>query len=118
MKSPRGFGKNYFSFSAMLTYTVQNSLDAKVSSIYSLLSNRLLKQSEELDEDDPPLEVLETTCSATDRPCHCNCFYGLKTKLATLLYHFIPRYPYYNEKLNPLNNYHIQRGLLKGKFFA
>ena len=96
MKSPRGFGKNYFSLTAMLAYTAQNSLDAKVSSIYSSLSNKLLKQREELDEDDPPLEVLETICLTTERPCHCNCFYRLKTKLATLLYHFIPRCPYYN----------------------
>lgn len=96
MKSPRGFGKNYFSFNAILAYSVQNSLDAKVSSIYSLLSNRLSKVSEEVDEDDPPLELLETTCLTSDRPCHCNCFFRLKTRLATLLYHYIPRCPYYN----------------------
>lgn len=96
MKSPLGFGKNYFSFSAMLAYSVQNNLDARVSSIYSLLSNRLSKQSEEIDEDDPPLEVLETTCFSTDRPCCCNCIYKLKTKLATFLYTYIPRCPYYN----------------------
>ena len=95
MKSPRGFGKNYFSFSAMLAHSVQNSLDAKVSSIYSLLSNRLMKESEEVDEDDPPFELLETTYFSTDKPCRCNCFYRLKTKLATLLYHYIPRCPYY-----------------------
>ena len=95
MKSPRGFGKNYFSFTAVLAYSVQNSIDAKVSSIYSLLSNRLLKESEEVDEDDPPLELLETTCFTTDKPCRCNCFYRHKTKLARLIYHYIPRCPYY-----------------------
>jgi len=95
LKSPRGFGKNYFSFSAMLAYSVQNSLDANVSSIYSLLSNRLSYEGEEVDEDDPPLELLETTCFTTDRPCRCNCFYRLKTKIATFLYHYIPRCPYY-----------------------
>lgn len=93
MKSPRGFGKNYFSFSTVLAYNVQNSLDAKVSSIYSLLLNNLSKQSEEVDEDEPPLELLETF--TIDKPCRCNCFYKLKTKLATLLYHYIPRCPYY-----------------------
>ena len=96
MKSPLGFGKNYFSLSAMLAYCVQNNLDAKVSSVYSLLSNRLSKQSEEVDEDDPPPEILETTYFATYGPCCCNCFYKLKTKLVTFLYNYIPRCPYYN----------------------
>ena len=95
MKSPKGFGKNYFSFSAMLAFSVQNSLDSKASSICSLLSNRLSKESEEIDEDDPPFEILETTSFSTDKPCHCSCFYRLKTKLATLLHNYIPRCPFY-----------------------
>ena len=95
MKSPRGFGKSYFSFSAMLAYSVQNSLEAKISSIYSLVPNGLLYEGEEVDEDDPPLELLETTFIFTNKPCRCNCFYRLKTKLVTLLYQYIPRCPYY-----------------------
>ncbi|MBL0687326.1 MAG: hypothetical protein JJV95_00440 [Sulfurospirillum sp.] len=94
MKSPRGFGRNYFSFSSILAYSVQNRLDAKVSSVYSLLLNRLSKENKEVDEDDPPLEILETACFATDKPCRCNCFYKLRTKLAIFLYHYIPRCPY------------------------
>jgi len=27
--------------------------------------------------------------------CHCNCYFKLKTKLALLLHHYIPRCPYY-----------------------
>ena len=95
MKPPAGFGRNYFSFTAVLAYSVQRSLNAKVSSIYSLLSNELSREAEEEDDDEPPLEILETTCLTNDRPCHCNCFYKLKTKLATFLYHYIPRCPYY-----------------------
>jgi len=95
VKSPLGFGKNYFSFTAVLAYNVQNKIDAQVSSIYSLLSNSIAKIGEEVDEDDPPLELLETTSFKSNKPCHCNCFYKTKTKLATLLYHYIPRCPYY-----------------------
>lgn len=95
MKSPAGFGKNYFSFSAVLAYSVQRSLNAKVSSIYSLLSNELSREAKEVDDDEQPLEILETTCLTSDRPCHCNCFYKIKTRLATLLYHYIPRCSYY-----------------------
>jgi len=29
------------------------------------------------------------------KACHCNCYFKLKTKLALLLHHYIPRCPYY-----------------------
>ena len=29
------------------------------------------------------------------KACHCNCYFKLKTKLALLLNHYIPRCPYY-----------------------
>jgi len=32
---------------------------------------------------------------AVIKACHCNCFFKLKTKLALLLHHYIPRCPYY-----------------------
>jgi len=95
VKSPVGFGKNYFSFTAVLAYSVQRSLNAKASSIYSLLSNEFSREAKEEDDDELPLEILETTCLTSDRPCHCNCIYKIKTRLATLLYHYIPRCPYY-----------------------
>jgi len=96
MRSSRGFGKNYFSFSAVLAYSTQNSIKAKVSSMHSLLLDRLSKENKEVDEDEPPLEVLEAFVFCDNKPYHCDCFYRLKTKLATLLHHFIPRCPYYN----------------------
>ena len=31
----------------------------------------------------------------TTKACHCNCYFKLKTRLALLLHHYIPRCPYY-----------------------
>jgi hypothetical protein len=31
----------------------------------------------------------------TSKACHCNCYFKLKTRLALLLNHYIPRCPYY-----------------------
>ena len=95
MKSPRGFGKNYFTFSAILAHSVQIKLQSQVSSIYSILHNKIAKEDEELDENDPPCDVLETLCILNAKPCHCNCFYKLKTKIALLINTYIPRCPYY-----------------------
>ena len=95
MKSPRGFGKNYFTFSAILAHTVQNKLQSQISSIYSVLLNKPTKEDEEPDENDPPCDILETLCFLNTKPCHCNCFYKLKTKLALLINTFVPRCPFY-----------------------
>ncbi|QFR49432.1 hypothetical protein FJR48_06705 [Sulfurimonas lithotrophica] len=58
MKSPNGFGKNYFTFASFLTFSIQTAL-------------------------------------VNSKPCHCDCFFKLKTKIALLINIFIPRCPYY-----------------------
>ncbi|MCF6310782.1 MAG: hypothetical protein L3J19_10010 [Sulfurimonas sp.] len=95
MKSPKGFAKKYFTFSAILAYTVQNKLQSHVSSIYSLLHNKITKEDEKLNENDPPCDILKTLCVLNVKPCHCNCFYKLKTKITLLWNVYIPRCPYY-----------------------
>ena len=95
MKSPAGFGKNYFSFAAVLAYSVHRDLNAKVSSIYSFLSDKFLREAKKEDDHEEPFGTLETTCLINDKPCHCNYFYKIKTRLVTSLYHYIPRCPYY-----------------------
>ena len=95
MKSPKGFGKNYFTFSAILAYTVQNKLQSQVSSIYALLHNKTTKEDEELDENDPPYDILETISILNTKPCHCNYIFKLKTRMTLLLNHYVPRCPYY-----------------------
>ncbi len=93
MKLLRGFGKNYFTLSAMLAYNVEHKLHSQVSVAHSLL--RLSDSSDhDMDENDPPEEVSETTL-AQAKPCHCNCYFKLRTRLALLLNHYIPRCPFY-----------------------
>ena len=95
VKTPKGFGKNYFTFSAVLAYSVQVDLHSQVSSVFSLFHNRAEQEDEECELDDPPIELLGALCSLQAKPCHCNCFFKLKTKLVLLCNIFIPRCPYY-----------------------
>lgn len=95
MKSPSGFGKNYFTFSAILAYSVQNKLNAQVSSIHSLFFNATDKEDDEIEEEELPPDILNPLCILNTKPCHCNCFYKIRTKLTLLCNKFIPRCPYY-----------------------
>jgi len=40
-------------------------------------------------------EIIESPCELNEKPCLCNLHYLLKTKLAILLNHYIPRCPFY-----------------------
>jgi len=94
MKSPRGFAKNYFTFSSMLAHSVVPTLASRTASSKLYIENNISSQSKELDES-PPDEILETLCELNSKPCQCNCFFRLKTKIALLINHFIPRCPFY-----------------------
>jgi len=89
----RGFGKNYFTLSAILAHSVAHKLQAQVTSASMLF--RLAQDKEELEEADPPEDLLETPSFQAVKPCHCNCYYKRKTRLALLLNHYIPRCPFY-----------------------
>ncbi len=94
MRRPKGFGKTYFSLSAILAYSVEPLLHAKTSTFTSLIHCHF-SQEDELEEDDPP-NILENLIAHTQKkPCHCNCFFKLKTRLILMLHHYIPRCPYY-----------------------
>ena len=95
MRSPLGFGKNYFTFSSVLAHSVENKLQSQISQVNALMHKKLSTQEDELEEDEPPVEVLSSSCSLQLKPCHCNCFYELKTRLALLINIFIPRCPFY-----------------------
>jgi len=94
----KGFGKNYFTLTAIQAYSSSMTLKAQVSAL-SALSKVSKKESDTVDEDDPPTEeLLEHTATITTKtPCHCDCFFRHKTRLATLLFHFIPRCRFYNK---------------------
>ena len=94
MKTLRGFGKNYFTFSAMLAYNVEYKLQSQVSVMHTLL--HFSSSSEcDLDENDPPDELIEATQVQVQKPCHCNCYFKLKTRVKLLINHYIPRCPFY-----------------------
>jgi hypothetical protein len=93
MKILKGFGKNYFTFSAILASSVQQTLHSQVSSIFSLLHSNISKEDNDLEED-PPCELFLVSILET-KSYHCNCVYNLKTKLILLSYKYIPRCPFY-----------------------
>jgi hypothetical protein len=89
-----GFGKNYFSLCAILAYSVAHKLQNQTTTAQKLF--RLSNEKETLDECDPPDELLEDISLLQPiKPCHCNCYYKRKTRLALLLNHYIPRCPFY-----------------------
>lgn len=94
MKSPRGFGKKYFTFSSMLAHNVASTLQSRESSSELYLQNKTSTQEDELDES-PPDEIIENFYELKSKPCQCNCYFKLKAKIALLLNHYIPRCPFY-----------------------
>jgi len=73
----KGFGKDYFSFSALTMY----------STAKKILTFKDATSTEKALEDSELTNNL--------RPCHCDCVFRLKTKLATLMFKYIPRCPFY-----------------------
>ncbi|MDD2790414.1 MAG: hypothetical protein PHU40_07080 [Sulfurimonas sp.] len=95
MKSPRGFGKNYFTFSAILAYSVQNKLQSQLDFASSFFKRTPQSESKEILDEIPLLELAETLLLQTAKPCYCNILFKLKTRLSLLLNIFIPRCPFY-----------------------
>lgn len=94
MRAPRGFAKNYFSFASMQAHSVAPKLASRAASTALYLQKSALCENEDLDES-PPDEGVEILCELNAKPCLCNYFYKLKTKIALLINHYIPRCPYY-----------------------
>ncbi len=97
MKSPRGFGRKYFTFASMQAHTVQISLD-KMVTISKSLVYRQSNSTDGEEEDSPPLDEFSSLLInfQDSKPCHCNCLFQNKTALAVTLFRFIPRCPYYD----------------------
>jgi len=89
----RGFGKKYFTLSAILAYSVAHKLQSRITSAQTLL--RLSDRQDTPEEDTSPEDLLNTTTLQEPKPCHCNCYYKRQTRLALLLNHYIPRCPFY-----------------------
>lgn len=96
MKSPKGFGKKYFTFASILAYSVQKNIENQITIAKKTLQYNTSKDKDELEEDEPPeLICLTSLISNFNKPCHCDCFFKRKTKLTVSLFKFIPRCPYY-----------------------
>ena len=94
MKSPLGFGKKYFTFTSILAHSVSATLQSRETSYALYLNSKIPKDNDEIDES-PPEEINEILFELDTRPCCCNFFFKLKTKIALLIHHYIPRCPYY-----------------------
>lgn len=96
MKSPKGFGKRYFTFSSILAHSVQNKISNCIIIAKQTLQFNSKKESDELEDDDPP-ELLSSILlvSNFNKPCHCDCFFRRKSKIIVSIFKFIPRCPYY-----------------------
>lgn len=96
MKSPKGFGKKYFTFASILAHNVQSKLESQVTIATKTLQYRLSKENDDLEEDPPELLQTLSSISNFNKPCHCDCYFKGKTKLTVSLFKFIPRCPYYS----------------------
>lgn len=99
MKSPKGFGKKYFTFASILAHSVKKSIESQISKVLSLSEKSTKYSADNKDEEEqelPPDLLIQTVCIFQAKSsCHCNCLFKLKTKLAILIFHYIPRCPYY-----------------------
>ena len=80
MRSPKGFGKNYFTLAAIQATVVQHRLDATSVRVQSAHLLHTDWQQEENEEE----ELDELLCSAVfslpSHAGHCNCFYNRITR--------------------------------------
>ncbi|MBD3823801.1 MAG: hypothetical protein IE916_04755 [Epsilonproteobacteria bacterium] len=94
MRKPRGFGKNYFTLSSILAYSVSHKLQSQAVRAHEHFGWQ--GSCEDTDEESPPDDILLTSSVLqNDKPCHCNCIFKIRIRLILLLNHFIPRCPYY-----------------------
>jgi hypothetical protein len=95
VKSPKGFGKRYFTFASILAHSVQEKLKTQTTIAKETLQYRTSKDADSLEDEDPPELLCTSILTNLNKPCHCDCYFVKKTKLAISLFKFIPRCPYY-----------------------
>ena len=99
MKLPRGFGKNYFTLSAITATVNQVSINANTSRVQDF---HLINFSDDKLENEEELDELDILCplQLSTKPYHCNCFF-LKHTLKTLkLYNGQKLFLNYHKRLN------------------
>ncbi len=91
MHRPKGFGKNYFSLSAICAYSSAAVLHAQCTSFTHASRNISFEALEE--DDDDPLEELEllqedSFAAKASSSCHCNCYFKQLLYILTQLFKF------------------------------
>ncbi|AXX87474.1 MULTISPECIES: hypothetical protein [Malaciobacter] len=94
---PIGFGKNYFSLSSILAYAVEQRLHGMATTFKKYLNIEKFSFSDENEDESVCNEELTLiNCFVIkSKPCHCDCVFRKKARLAVALFKFIPRCPYY-----------------------
>jgi hypothetical protein len=98
LKSPKGFGKKYFTFASILAHAVSQTIESQISRIITLTDTKDKSgDNDKAEETELPPDILLQCVPVfqAKSSCHCNCFFNLKTKLAIHIFHYIPRCPYY-----------------------
>ena len=73
MRSPRGFGKNYFTLTAIQAYASAKRLEQNANRIRIHRENRLQISEEACELDDPPTELLNPIEPLPSQGGLCNC---------------------------------------------
>jgi len=79
MKLPRGFGKNYFSLSAITATVNQVTLSADATRTQTFHTPLSFERSEEEILEELELEEI-CPLQLSLKPCHCNCYFKKFTK--------------------------------------
>lgn len=95
MRKPSGFGKKYFTLSAILAYSVAQRLQSQINSAYSIINSNISFEKEELDDVNDSPNLLEQPLIVNAKPCYCNLLFKSRTRLSLLINIFIPRCPFY-----------------------
>ncbi len=96
MKYLKGFGKNYFTFCSMTMHSTAKKLhDIEIA--HKNFIHKIFTTDKEEEESPPDEEILALVknCRVNFKPCHCDCIFRIKAKLAIFIFKFIPRCPYY-----------------------
>jgi hypothetical protein len=114
MRKPKGFGKNYFTLSAICAYSASSTLTSQTTAFVHSTRYSGIEMTQE--EDDPldELECLqESSLSTQTSSCHCNCFFKrLVYILAQIFKHHPQTYFIFHKRHTGIAPPHIPLNLI------
>ena len=92
MRSPKGFGKQYFTLTAILAYAVAPKLHT-LQIRYTFVHKQYFLHHEDGEEEEPLEAVVPTatSCLQSTCPCHCNCYFRARALLLLKLVRQLPK---------------------------